>query len=94
VEVPVTILDAGHPITAGLKDFTIRDEIYWGFRVGADVRPLLGTAHPKAGTPLMWTRSEGTSRVVFLQLGHDHLAYGNPNFRTLVSRSIHWAARQ
>ena len=94
VDVPVTILDSRHPITAGMKDFTIRDEIYWGFRVGSDVRALLGTTHPKAGKPLMWTRTEGRSRVVFLQLGHDHHAFENPTFRELVARSIRWAARR
>lgn len=94
VDVPVTILDAGHPITAGLKDFIVRDEIYWGFRVGGDVHPLLGTTHPKAGKPLMWTRTEGRSRIVYLQLGHDHYAFENSNFRELVARSIGWAARR
>jgi hypothetical protein len=94
VDVPVTILDTRHPITAGMKDFTIRDEIYWGFRVGGDVHPLLGTTHPKAGKPLMWTRTEGKSRVVFLQLGHDRHAFDNPSFRDLVARSIRWAARR
>ena len=92
VELPVTILDPKHPITTGLKDFVIHDEIYWGFRVSDDVHPLLTTTHPKAGKPLMWTRSEGKSRVVFLQLGHDHFAYENPSFRELVARSIRWAA--
>jgi uncharacterized protein len=94
VELPVTILDPKHPITAGLKNFTIHDEIYWGFRVGSDVHPLLTTIHPKSGKPLMWTRSEGKSHVVYLILGHDHFAYENPNFRELVARSIRWAAKQ
>ena len=94
VEVPVTILDPRHPITAGIENFTIRDEIYWGFRVGSDVHPLLGTTHPKAGKPLMWTRTEGRSRVVFLQLGHDRHAFENSHFRELVARSISWAARR
>jgi len=90
VEVPVTIADKTHPITSTLKDFTIRDEIYWGFRVGSDVHPLLTTTLAKSGNPLMWTRSEGRSRVVFLQLGHDHFAYENPSFRELIARSITW----
>ena len=94
VEVPVTVADKTHPITSALKDFTIHDEIYWGFRVGADVHPLLTTAHPKSGNPLMWTRTEGKSRVVFLQLGHDSFAYNNPGFRELVARSITWAAHR
>ncbi len=90
VEVPVSIVDKSHPITAGLQDFVVRDEIYWGFRVGSDVHPLLSTAHPKSGKPLMWTRTEGQSRIVFLQLGHDHFAFENPNYRTLLARSIAW----
>jgi hypothetical protein len=92
VDLTVTVADKAHPITTGLRDFTIHDEIYWGYRVGADVHPLLTTPHPKSGNPLMWTRLEGQSRVVYLQLGHDHLAYENPAFRQLVARSIAWAA--
>jgi type 1 glutamine amidotransferase len=92
VEVPVTVVAKDHPITAGLKDFTIHDEIYWGFRVQPDVTPLLSTTHPKSGKPLAWTRTQGKSRVVYLQLGHDHQAYENPGFRELLARSIQWAA--
>ena len=92
-EIPVVIIAKDHPITAGLLDFVIRDEIYWGFRVGKDVTPLITTTHPKAGKPLAWTRTEGKSRIVYLQLGHDHLAYDNPNYRQIVARSIRWAAK-
>lgn len=93
VDVPVTIVARDHPITAGLRDFTIHDEIYWGFRVGADVAPLLSTTHPRSGRPLAWTRAQSNSRIVYLQLGHDRQAFENPNFRQLVARSIGWAAR-
>jgi type 1 glutamine amidotransferase len=94
VDVPVTILDTRHPVTAGMKGFTIRHEIHRGFRVGGDVHPLLGTTHPKAGTPLMWTRTEGRSRVVVLQPGHDRHAFENPHVRELVARSLSRAARR
>ena len=94
VELPVIIMAANHPITAGLTNFTIHDEIYWGFRVGPDVTPLLTTSHPKSGKPLAWTRQEGKSRVVYVQLGHDHAAYENPSYRRLVAQSIRWAANQ
>ena len=94
VDIPVVIVAKDHPVTQGLKDFTIHDEIYWGFRVAPDVRPLLTTTHPKSGKPLAWTRAQGKSRVVYLQLGHDHSAYENPNYRQLVAQSIRWAARR
>jgi type 1 glutamine amidotransferase len=92
VDVPVTVAARNHPVAAGVGDFTIRDEIYWGFRVGADVTPLLTTTHPKSGKPLGWVRTEGRSRVVYLQLGHDRFAYENANFRQLVAQSIRWAS--
>ncbi len=92
VDVPVVIVAKDHPVTAGLKDFTIHDEIYWGYRVGSDVTPLLTTTHPRSGKPLAWTRTEGKSRVVYLQLGHGPSAFNNPNYRQLVAQSIRWVA--
>lgn len=94
VDVPVIVVAKDHPITAGMKDFTIHDEIYWGYRVGSDVTPLTTTTHSKSGKPLAWARTEKNSRIVYLQSGHDHSAYENPNYRQLVARSIRWAARR
>jgi type 1 glutamine amidotransferase len=94
VDVPVVIVAREHPITAGLKDFVIHDEIYWGFRVGSDVTPLLTTTHARSGKPLMWTRTEGKSRLVYLQLGHGPSAFKDSNYRELVARSIRWVARR
>jgi hypothetical protein len=94
VEIPVTIVAKDHPVTAGLKDFTIHDEIYWGFRVRADVTPLITTTHAKSGKPLAWYRTEAKSRVVYIQLGHDHWAYNDPNYRKLVAQAIRWTAKK
>ena len=94
VEVTVAVLDNGHPITAGIPSFTVRDEIYWGYRVGADTHPLLTTSHPKSGKPLMWTRNEGKSRIVYLQLGHDRFTFDTPAYRTLLARSINWVSER
>jgi uncharacterized protein len=90
VDIPIVIVAKDHPITAGLADFTIHDEIYWGFRVGADVTPLITTTHPKSGKPLAWTRLQGKSRLVYLQLGHGPSAYDDPNYRRLLAQSIRW----
>lgn len=92
VDIPVVIAQRDHPITAGLKDFIVRDEIYWGFRVGSDVTPLLTTTHPDSGKPLAWTRTEGKSRVFFTQLGH--ACFDDPNYRTLVTHALRWAAER
>jgi type 1 glutamine amidotransferase len=94
IEIPVTIVARDHPVTSGLKDFTIHDEIYWGYRVAAGVTPLISTTHPKSGKPLGWCREQGKSRVVYLQLGHGPEAFENRNYRTLVANSIRWTAHR
>lgn len=94
VDFPVVIAATNHPVTAGLKDFMIHDEIYWGFRVGNDVTPLITTTNPKSGKPLGWARTQGKSRVVYLQLGHGKEAFENANYRQLVAQSIRWTANR
>jgi len=94
VEIPVVVATPGHPITAGFKNFTVRDEIYWGYRVGADVTPLLTTTHPESGKPLAWCRTEGKSRVVYLQLGHGLPCYDDPHYRDFLARCLRWAAHR
>jgi hypothetical protein len=81
-------------VTAGVSDFPIRDEIYWGFRAGKDITPLITTDNAKSGKPLGWARTEGNSKVVYLQLGHGPEAYANPNYRKLVAQSIQFVARK
>jgi type 1 glutamine amidotransferase len=93
LQVPVQIVVKNHPVTAGLRDFTIHDEIYWGFRTRPDVTPLITTTHPKSGKPLMWTRTERKSRVIYLQLGHGPEAFANQNYRRLVAQSIQFVAK-
>ena len=83
-----------HPVTQGLADFEIHDEIYWGYRVGKDVTPLLTTNHPRSGNPIAWARTEQQSRVVYLQLGHGPSAFAHPSYRRLVGNAIRFAARR
>ncbi|HTD65630.1 MAG TPA: ThuA domain-containing protein [Candidatus Limnocylindria bacterium] len=93
IDFEVQVIARDHPITAGVKDFAINDEIYWGFRLRPDSIPLITTTHPKSGKPLAWYRTEKHSRVVYLQLGHGPSAFENPNYRKLLAQSIRWAAK-
>jgi type 1 glutamine amidotransferase len=94
VDIPVVIVATNHPVTAGVGNFMINDEIYWGYRVGATVTPLISTTHPKSGKPLAWAHSHGKSRVVYIQLGHGPQAFRDANYRRLVSQGIRWTARR
>jgi uncharacterized protein len=94
VDLPVTIADKEHPITAGVSDFTIHDEIYTNFRLQPDVKPLLTTTHPQSTKTLGWWRMEKKSKVVYLELGHDHQSYENPNYQKLLRQAIRWSAQK
>lgn len=92
VQFKVHIVDNKHPVTKGLQDFDIRDETYGNFEVLPKVKPLLTTDEPTSGRVIAWAHTYGKSRVVYIQLGHDHYAYENPHYRRLVLQAIRWVA--
>lgn len=94
VTLTVKVADPSHPVTRGLSDFQIQDETYNLFDVSPSVKPLLTTAEPTSGPMIGWTKEQDQSRIVYIQLGHDHLAYENPNYRKLVHQAIQWTARR
>ncbi len=92
VDMKIAIADGQHPITRGMKPFEIHDEAYAGFETDPEATVLLTTNHPKSNKEIAWVKTYGNSRVLYLQLGHDHFAYENPDFARLVARGIRWSA--
>ncbi|WP_083985000.1 ThuA domain-containing protein [Geofilum rubicundum] len=92
VEYRVNVVNAEHPITSGMEDFDILDEVYNHYFVKDDVEVLLTTNHELSGHELGWINTFGKSRIVFLINGHGETAYENPNFRQLLHNAIHWVA--
>ncbi len=90
----VTVADKDHPITKGIDDFQIHDETYSNFYTIPDVHVLLKTDHPNSSPNLAWTQTYGKGKIAYIQLGHDHLAFENPNYRKLVAQAIRWAAQR
>jgi len=92
VHYKVNIADRSHPITRGVDDFDILDEVYKNYFVKEDVEVILTTDHPLSGRELGWVNTFGNSRVVFLINGHNETAYENPNYRRLLHNAIQWVA--
>jgi type 1 glutamine amidotransferase len=92
VDVPVTIVDASHPVTKGMSSFVIHDEVYGGYTHLSTVHVLLKTDHPESSPALAWTNVYAKSRIVYLQLGHDRHSYENPNLRQLLRQAIEWVS--
>jgi hypothetical protein len=94
VEFTVRIANNQHPVTRGLTDFTIHDETYGAFEVSSQTHALLTTEEPTSGKTIAWAKTYEAARVVYVQLGHDHLAYENPHFRRLLANAIQWVAKR
>jgi hypothetical protein len=94
VHFKVHVADPQHPVTRGVKDYDILDETYNLFDVADDVHPLLTTDEPLSKKVIAWAKTYAGTRVVYLQSGHDHTAYENPNYRQIVRQAIQWTAKK
>jgi type 1 glutamine amidotransferase len=92
VDMPVKVEDKQHPITSGISDFEILDEVYGGVEIMPTIKPLLSTTQPKSMRYIAWINHYGNSDVVYIQLGHGPTAYANTNYRRLIQQAIEWSA--
>lgn len=88
------IVDKDHPITKGMSDFKVDDELYAKLQ-GAEPIHVLVTADSdwsKQTEPLLFTREYGEGRVVHNAYGHDGKVIEDANVAKLIVRSTEWAA--
>ncbi len=90
----IHIADPNHPVTRGLTDFDTHDEAYKWFDVAEECHPLLTTDEPESNKVIAWAKTYAGARDVYLQSGHDHFAYENPNYRQIVRQAIRWTAQR
>lgn len=89
--VTVTVTDPDHPLTEGVGDFDIVDEVYGFLDLQPDVVALMTSPHSGADHPLLWARTlPSGSRVVYDALGHDRRSVGHPTHREILRRSVDW----
>ena len=92
VNFSVHITDKTHPVTRGIQDFKIVDEVYGNLEVLPNVQPLLSTDHPKSNRLIGWTLIKDKSRIVYIEPGHDNNAWSNPIYQKLISQAISYVA--
>jgi type 1 glutamine amidotransferase len=85
----------GHPLTEGLDDFEVIDEVYGGLALAEDARPLAWAAQEVSTTrhPILFARDVGAGRLVYDVLGHDSRSIEHPGHAQLIRRGIRWAAK-
>lgn len=91
-EFPVDVTAEKHPITQGVENFRITDELYCMDREVGDAQILATATWQDKKEPMLYVRAQGKGKVIYNALGHDTKAYDNPAFKELVLRSLAWAA--
>ena len=92
VKMKIHVEDADNPITKGVTDFELTDEPYVHQTFTKDITVILSCQNEFSDKAVAWTRMQGKSRVVGLQLGHDDKAWSNPSFHKIWLQAIRWTA--
>jgi type 1 glutamine amidotransferase len=94
----VKIADAAHPITRGLTDFELTDELYYQIQMETGVVPLATVAFEGKDWPVAWTQTYGQGHVFHTPLGHRDFGpdkpdpLRDPNLTKLVVQGVDWVA--
>ena len=97
VQATVRAADPQHPVSAGIKDFTVREEFYYRLKLakaGGGVKPVLhvdidGNRETVAWA---WDRPDGGRSFGFSGL-HFHDNWRRAEYRRLVAQGVLWAAK-
>jgi type 1 glutamine amidotransferase len=94
----VKIVDTASPITRGLRDFVLKDELYYNVQMQPDVQPLATIEYQGVAWPVAWTRTFGKGRVFHTVLGHRDFGpdkddpVRDPNLTRLIIQGVEWVA--
>jgi type 1 glutamine amidotransferase len=99
LDITTEIVDRAHPITSGLQDFTLNDELYlFNDYDPAHVHLLAQTRsyddNGNGPIPIAWTREPGAGRLFYLSLGHRPETFANPNFVQFFRNGVEWTLRR
>ena len=94
----VSVKDKNHPVTKGIKDFYIKDELWNATKFHPDIH-VLCTAYSSPESkgsgkdePVAVTTKYGKGRGFYLVLGHNKATMRNRAWQTLLLRGAQWAA--
>lgn len=97
LDIATEITDRSHPITRGLDDFTVHDELY----LFADFNPagvhLLAQTHSyddNGPVPIAWVKEPASGRLFYLSLGHNVSTLEDAHWQTFFKNGVEWALRR
>ena len=90
----VYIVDRKHPITDGVSDFKLNDEVFKNLYFNPHIDVLATTDHPESDMPVLWTWHYKKSPVMGVIQGDAGGAFNDPNYRKLVYQGFQWLVAQ
>lgn len=98
--VEVYIENQNHPVTRGMNNFVLVDELWLNARQNENYT-ILGSATDKTqkakgnkNQPAIFVKKEGSGRIFHTILGHDIEAMKSNGFKKLILRGTEWAAKE
>ena len=94
----IEITDRSHPVTEGMKDFWITDELWVQSGTRPDIKILAYSVSDPSNKgrdiaePVVIWRTKGRGRIFHNILGHNERAVRNTGWQTLMLRGTEWAA--
>jgi putative membrane-bound dehydrogenase-like protein len=91
----IYVQDYPHPITQGVANFMMDDEIYWDLHLMPEAK-VIGSAFRTAHevTPQMWVYEKDNYRAFVNIQGHKFSSFSLPHYRALLLRGIAWAGKR
>lgn len=88
------VVKADHPITKGISNFKIDDELYAKLQGDEPIEVLVeaDSDWSKKTEPLFFVKTYGQGRVVHNAFGHDGKVMADANVAKLIARGVEWAA--
>ncbi len=89
-DVNIYIVDRPHPITEGVKDFKINDEVFQYVYFNPRIDVLARTDHPESDAPVVWTWRYKKTPVFGMIQGDANGAFGDANYRKIFYQGLRW----
>ena len=86
----IRVSNQEHPITKGISDFEVYDELYILHHDPDLYNLLLYCDWENKRHPVAWTREHGRGKVFYLSLGHTKEALTHPTFQKILVRGMNW----
>lgn len=92
---PISNVQANHPIMKDIESFVIEDEPY-RFEILPHFKTTILAEYQHDGQqwPAAWAHEYGLGKVVYLMNGHRLSCFSSPSFRRMLKQAALWAGTQ